>query len=113
MHTNTKKIIKVMENIAPVHLKEDWDNVGLMVGYENKMIENVLVALEVTEAVIDEAVEKNVDMIICHHPLIYTSLKKLVESDPIGRMVLRLIKNEINLYCRPSSGHSKRYCLYA
>lgn len=87
-----------MEHIAPLHLKEDWDNVGLMVGYPNKMIENILVTLEVTEKVIDEAIDKNIDMIISHHPLIYTSLKKLVDNDPIAHMVMRLIKNNINLY---------------
>lgn len=98
MHTNTKKIIKIMEQLAPPEYKESWDNIGLMVGNSNKMIEKVMVALEVTEAVIDEAVNKNVDMIISHHPLIYKPLKKLVLEDPISKMVMRLLSNDINLY---------------
>jgi dinuclear metal center YbgI/SA1388 family protein len=98
MHTNVNKIMKVMENLAPPHLAESWDNVGLMVGNSNKMVENILVCLEVTEAVIDEAVAKNVDLIIAHHPLIYKSVKKITTQDPITNMVIRLIQNEINLY---------------
>lgn len=98
MHTNVKKVIKIMESIAPIHLAESWDNVGLLVGRENKMVENILLALEVTEGVIDEAIEKNVDLIITHHPLIFKPLKKINDKDPIGKMVLRLIENNINLY---------------
>lgn len=98
MHTNTKKIIKILDQLAPEHLCESWDNVGLMVGYPNRMVENLMVTLEVTEAVIDEAIEKNIDMIISHHPLIYKPLKKLVEQDPIAHMVMRLLKHDINLY---------------
>lgn len=105
-----------MDQLAPQHLKEEWDNVGLMVGYPNKMIENLMVTLEVTEAVIDEAIEKNVDMIISHHPLIYKPVKKIIENDPIGHMLLRLIKNDINLFVAHTNldtayeGTSKRVC---
>lgn len=98
MHTNVKKVMKIMEEIAPVHLAEAWDNVGLLIGRENKMVENILLALEVTEEVIDEAIEKNIDMIITHHPLIFKGLKKVNDKDPIAKMVLRLIENNINLY---------------
>jgi len=98
MHTNIRKVMKVMEQIAPSHLAESWDNVGLMVGDDLKMVENILLVLEVTEAVIDEAIDKNVDLIICHHPLIFKPLKKINTNDPISRMVLRLIENNINLF---------------
>ncbi len=98
MHTNTKKIVSVLDKIAPRHLAESWDNVGLLVGNDNKMIENVLLALEVTEEVIEEAIEKNADMIITHHPLIYKPLKAITTSDPISKMVIKLIKNDINLF---------------
>ena len=98
MHTNTRKIMKVMEQIAPSNLKENWDNVGLMVGNQNKMVQNILLALEVTEEVIDEAINQNVDLIITHHPLIYKALKKIVDTDPISKMIIKLIKNDINLF---------------
>lgn len=98
MRTNSDSVAKVMEHLAPKALAESWDNVGLLIGHKNKMIQNVLVALEVTEAVIDEAIEKNVDMIIVHHPLIFKPLNVITEDDPISKMAIRLIKNDINLY---------------
>ena len=64
-------IIKVMEKIAPPYLKEDFDNVGLMVGDRDKCVKSVLLALDCTLKVIEEAKEKNIDLIITHHPLIF------------------------------------------
>lgn len=98
MHTNVKKIIKIMEQIAPSNLALSWDNVGLLVGDENKMIENILLTLEVTPKVIEEAVDKNVDLIISHHPLIFKPLKKINTNDPISKMVIDMIQNNIQLY---------------
>lgn len=98
MHTNIRKVMKIMESIAPNRLAESWDNVGLMVGDDLKMVENILLALEVTEEVIDEAIEKNVDLIITHHPLIFKPLKKVNAHDPISKMVIRLIENRMNLF---------------
>jgi len=98
MHTNIRKIMKVMESIAPTNLAESWDNVGLLVGDANKMVENIMVALEVTDEVIDEAISKNIDLIITHHPLIFKPLKQINTDDPISRMVLKMIQNNISLY---------------
>lgn len=98
MHTNVKKVKKIMEHIAPTYLAEKWDNVGLLVGNENKMVENILLALDVTDEVIADAVDKNVDLIITHHPLIFKPLKRITTNDPVSKMVINLIKNDINLY---------------
>lgn len=98
MHTNIKKITKLLESIAPNHLAEDWDNVGMMIGNENKMVENILLALDVTDEVIDEAIDINVDLIISHHPLIFKPLKKITTDDPISNMAINLIKNDIALF---------------
>ncbi|MCH4887699.1 Nif3-like dinuclear metal center hexameric protein [Acidaminobacter sp. JC074] len=98
MHTNIKKVIKIMDQIAPRHLAESWDNVGLLVGDENKMVENILVALEVTDEVVEEAINKNIDLIITHHPLIFKPLKQINTNDPISKMVLKMIQNNINLF---------------
>lgn len=57
MHTNTQ-IVKILEKIAPKTLAESWDNVGLMVGSHHKMVQNILLALELSEAVIEESIEK-------------------------------------------------------
>ena len=98
MFVNSKKIIKLMNEIAPEHLAENWDNVGLLVGNEDSEVDRVMVALEVTEAVLEEAISENIDLIICHHPLLFKPLKKITDKDPIGKMVRKLIKNDINLY---------------
>ena len=98
MHTNTQKIVKILEKIAPRSLAESWDNVGLMVGSNHKMVQNILLALELSESVIEESIEKNIDLIIVHHPLIFKPLRKITDEDPIEKMVMTLIKNDINLY---------------
>lgn len=98
MFVNSKKIIKIMNDIAPEHLAENWDNVGLLIGNEDSEVDRILVALEATEAVVDEAVANNIDLIICHHPLLFKPMKKITDSDPIGKIVRKLIKNDINLY---------------
>jgi len=95
---NSKKVIKLMNEIAPERLAESWDNVGLLVGNADSEIDRVMVALEVTEAVLEEAISENIDLIVCHHPLLFKPLKKITDHDPIGKMVRKLIKNDINLY---------------
>lgn len=98
MFVNSNKIIKIMNEIAPETLAESWDNVGLLVGNEDSEVDRILVALEATEAVVDEAIANNIDLIICHHPLVFKPMKKITDADPIGRLIRKLIKNDINLY---------------
>ncbi len=98
MFVNSKKIIKVMNEIAPEYLAENWDNVGFLIGNEDSEVDRVLIALEVTEAVVDEAIHNNIDLIICHHPLLFKPMKKITDNDPIGKMVRKLIKNDVSLY---------------
>ncbi len=96
--TNIKEIQALMDKLFPIKYKESWDNVGLLVGSDKKEVRSILLALEVTDKVIDEAIEKKVDMIITHHPLIFKPLKSITTKDPIGNMVYRLIRNNISLY---------------
>lgn len=70
-----KDIANIIEEKAPKFLKEDFDNVGLMVGDNNKEVKSVLLALDCTKKVIKEAIDNNVDLIITHHPLIFKNLK--------------------------------------
>ncbi|WP_432409307.1 Nif3-like dinuclear metal center hexameric protein [Wukongibacter sp. M2B1] len=99
MSVKCNEIMKVLEEIAPISLAENWDNVGLQVGDKDRAIEKIMVCLELNDKIIDEAIEKDVDMIVTHHPLIFKPLKKLLSSDPIVRVINKLIKNDINLYC--------------
>lgn len=92
------KIIKNIELFYPPHLAEDWDNVGLHLGDVNKEIKKILTVLEVTEDVIDEAIEKEVDLIVCHHPLIFKPLKTLTYNNSHTNKIISLIKNDIAVY---------------
>ncbi|PAB58909.1 Nif3-like dinuclear metal center hexameric protein [Anaeromicrobium sediminis] len=98
MPRKLKSLIRSIERIAPKKLAEKWDNVGLLVGDINSDINTILVALEVTSEVINEAIENRVDMIITHHPLIFDKLKTVVNDNPIGSMIHKLIRNNISVY---------------
>lgn len=93
-----KDIIKVMEKIAPVKLKEDFDNVGLMVGNKEKEVSKILLALDCTLDVIKEAKDNGVDLIITHHPLIFQKPRNITMDTLQGRKIIELIKNDISLY---------------
>ncbi|MCL1844907.1 MAG: Nif3-like dinuclear metal center hexameric protein [Defluviitaleaceae bacterium] len=99
-HTMTaEKIIKILNEWSPESCAEEWDNVGLLIGDSSQPVRKVLVALDATEAVINEAVSENFDFLITHHPLIYNPIKKITTADPTGRKILTLIKNGIGIYC--------------
>jgi dinuclear metal center YbgI/SA1388 family protein len=92
------EIIKYLEQIAPKNLAEDYDNVGLIIGGKEKDIKRVMVCLDVTLKVVEEAISKNVDLIISHHPIIFKGLKRINEDDIKGRIIYKLIKNDIAVY---------------
>ena len=91
-------IIKEMELLAPTYLKEDFDNVGLMVGDKNKEVKKVLLALDCTLKVIEEAKKENVELIITHHPLIFKRPRSITTDTLQGKKIIELIKNDISLY---------------
>lgn len=93
-----KDIIRIMEEFAPKTLKEDFDNVGLMVGDRNKEVKKILLALDCTLNVIQEAKEEKVDLIITHHPLIFRKPSNITTDTLIGKKIIELIKNDISLY---------------
>lgn len=90
--------IKIMEKIAPPKLKEDFDNVGLMVGDRKKEIKKILLALDCTKEVIEEAKELKADLILTHHPLIFKKPSSITTDTLLGSKIIELIKNDINLY---------------
>ncbi len=87
-----------MELLAPTYLKEDFDNVGLMVGDKNKEVKKVLLALDCTLKVIEEAKKENVELIITHHPLIFKRPSSITTDTLQGKKIIELIKNDISLY---------------
>lgn len=95
---NGQQIIEEFEKWSPKYLAMEGDPVGLHVGTLNKKVERVLVTLDVNEAVADEAIEKGAGLIIAHHPPIYRPMSHLQTDFPQGRLMEKLIKNDIAVY---------------
>ncbi|WP_034044366.1 Nif3-like dinuclear metal center hexameric protein [Wocania ichthyoenteri] len=91
-------VINHLETLAPLAYAEDFDNVGLLVGDKNAKITGVLATLDTLETVVDEAIEKNCNLIVSFHPIIFKGLKKLTGKNYVERVVLKAIKNDIAIY---------------
>ena len=87
-----------LEKKYPADAAEDWDNVGLLTGDDTNEISHVFLALDLTEETLAEAIENGADMIITHHPMIFSAMKSVTDQDFIGRRVLKLIQNDISYY---------------
>jgi len=93
-----KDIVKLFEEFAPLSLQESYDNSGFLVGDKNSEITGVLLAIDITENVVNEAIEHNCNLIISHHPLIFKPLKRIIGENETQRCLLKLIKNDIAVY---------------
>ncbi len=93
-----KDIMVFLDKLAPFLYAESWDNVGLLAGDREKEIRTIFLAVDATDRVLEEACEAGADMLITHHPLIFSGLKSVNEDDFIGRRVRRLIREDI-CYC--------------
>ena len=98
-----RDVIKVIEDFAPLGLQEKWDNSGLCIGSPEAEVSSVLLGLDCTEALVDEAIACGADMIITHHPLIFSGLKKISPEDPVGAAVIKAISNGISVYAAHTS----------
>lgn len=95
---NGHEIIQLMEKFSPKGLAMEGDKIGLQIGRLNQKIDRVMIALDVLEEVIDEAIEKNVQLIIAHHPPIFRPLKNIMTDTVQGRMIEKLLKHDISVY---------------
>lgn len=93
-----KEITNFFEELAPLHLQESYDNAGLLVGSPDSEINSVLVTIDVTEEVVEEAIRKKAQLIIAHHPIIFSGLKKITGKTYVERTLLKAIKNDIAIY---------------
>ncbi len=93
-----KDITSIIEDFAPLSLQESYDNAGLIIGDRNMTATGALLTLDITEAVVDEAIEKNYNLIISHHPILFKGLKKITGSNFEERIVIKAIKNDIAIY---------------
>lgn len=91
-------VIKALERLAPLSYQESYDNAGLLTGDVAATVTGVLITLDITEEVIDEAIASGCNMIVAHHPIIFKGLKKLTGSNYVERVVIKAVKNDIALY---------------
>lgn len=97
--TNVNDIFNTLENAAPCRLAEEYDNPGFLVGRKNASVSKVLVALDITEKIVDEARKAGAELIVSHHPVIFKSRKRVTDEDVCGSVLLALIENKIAAIC--------------
>ncbi|WP_396152266.1 Nif3-like dinuclear metal center hexameric protein [Flavobacterium sp.] len=93
-----QSILPILEELAPLAYAEDFDNVGLLLGNFEQEISGILVCLDALENVVDEAIEKKCNLIVCFHPIVFSGLKKITGKTYVERVVLKAIKNDIAIY---------------
>ena len=94
----TAEVLQLMGQIAPASLAEDWDNVGLQVGDTSQEVENILIALDFNQEVLKEAIRKNCQLIITHHPFIFNGINSVNTQNQSGKLIFKLIKSNISLF---------------
>ncbi|GAA4464073.1 Nif3-like dinuclear metal center hexameric protein [Novipirellula rosea] len=92
------QICQRLAEIAPLRLAESWDNVGLLVGDRNLGVSRVMTCLTITPAVVQEAVDEDVDLLVAHHPLPFKPLSRLTSDTIAGSMLLRLVEARVAVY---------------
>jgi len=96
--TKIKEVIAHLEGIAPRAYQESYDNSGLICGNQNEEVKAILVSLDTTEDVVEEAIAQGCNMIISHHPIVFRGLKSLTGRNYIERTVIKAIKNDVAIY---------------
>ena len=111
-----QEILSVLEQMAPLGYAEDFDNVGLLVGNSSTEATGVLVCHDALENVIDEAITKDCNLVVCFHPILFSGIKKITGKNYVERAILKAIKNDIAIYAvhtaldNHSQGVNKIFC---
>ena len=103
MMYKVKDVVAAIEEFAPLSIQEGWDNSGLCIGSPEAAVSSVLLGLDCTPELVDEAVKCGADMIVTHHPLIFSGLKKISPEDQVGAAVIKAIKAGISIYAAHTS----------
>ncbi len=90
-------IFEYLKGLYPIELAMDWDNSGFLLGRGDKEVKNILVVLDITNDVLDYAIEKKIDLIISHHPIIFSSVKRITGDTLLGNYILRILENNISV----------------
>lgn len=97
--TTVSDVLDFLEGCAPPELAESWDNVGLLCGDREAEVTSVLCALDATEDVIEEAIERGAQLVVAHHPAIFTSVSRVTTDDATGRVLRLAICHGISIIC--------------
>ncbi|NLY08664.1 MAG: Nif3-like dinuclear metal center hexameric protein [Tissierellia bacterium] len=98
MIVTVSDLMREMEEISPIELAEDWDNVGLQIGNPEDEIKGIVISLDVTPKTISTAIENGCNMVLSHHPLIFSPINCIRADEYKGMMITEAIKNGINIY---------------
>ncbi len=93
-----KQILTILEEMAPLAYAEDFDNVGLLVGDQENEATGVIVCHDALESVIEEAITKKCNLVVCFHPILFSGIKKITGKNYVERSILKAIKNDIAIY---------------
>ena len=93
-----KDVTSYLETIAPLDLQESYDNAGLIIGDESTEVKGILICLDSTEEIIEEALKNRCNLVIAHHPIVFSGLKKLNGKNYVERTVIKAIQNNIAIY---------------
>ena len=99
MSVKRAEIIAYLNEMAPENIAESWDNSGLLLGAFNEDISKIVICLDVTGQVVDEACRIGADLIIAHHPLLFSPIKRIDTETTMGTVLFKLIQSNINVYC--------------
>jgi len=111
-----KDITDYLEGIAPLSLQESYDNSGLLVGSPDMPVKGVTVSLDCTEEVIDDAIKNQCNLVVAHHPILFSGLKRINGKNYVERAIIKAIKNDVALYAIHTNldnvyeGVNKRIC---
>lgn len=97
MSVTIKQVYDWINDIAPFEAAEEWDNVGILAGSAGQKVDKLLCALDFNAAVLDEAIARNAQLIVTHHPILFSGRKNVCEDDAEGRLICALIRNKIGL----------------
>lgn len=96
---SVKDVFEFLDGFAPTGTKMDFDNVGILAGFPEKEVKKVLISLDITEKVIEEAENMGAELIVSHHPLIFTPLKRVIATEPEGARLIKLLRAGISAVC--------------
>ncbi|MBR1759077.1 MAG: Nif3-like dinuclear metal center hexameric protein [Lachnospiraceae bacterium] len=93
-----REVMEFLRELAPEATAQSWDNVGLLVGREDKDVLKVMTALDATEGVIDQAIAWGADLLVTHHPMIFSPVKRVVWEELVGHKIIKLIRADISYF---------------